>query len=265
LSKKRRRHGDFSKFILLALTKEGSLDLNELEKMKSILISRFEMVGIGFGSRIVSSFLSRFGRPAAVRSSRAKRKESKQEVDIKSECRDLQEKGLIRINQVGKYEPTTEGEEKAKEFEKALKKSADILEGQILSPSAAARNTIIVDFFLASLKLSSGIFSGSVGLLADGADAAVDTASAAIVWLGMKIKREVLGTLIVLSMMFLTGISVSYESAISIIEAFLGTLSPLAMPYLVILTEIIVLLFAWILFLYQRFVGKRNGSLVLIS
>jgi hypothetical protein len=132
------------------------------------------MVGIEFGPRIVSSLFSKFGRPAAVRSSRTKQKESKQ-VDIKSECRNLQEKSLIRTNQVCKFELTAEGEEKAKEFEKNLKKSAEILEGQILSPSATARNTVIVDFFLASLKLFSGIFSGSVGLLADGADAAVDT------------------------------------------------------------------------------------------
>jgi cation diffusion facilitator family transporter len=245
--------------------KEGSLDLDELEKMASMLVSQFEIVGIEFGSRIVSSLFSKFGRPAAARSSRAKRKENKQEVDVKSECRNLQEKGLIRMNQLCKFELTVEGREKAKEFEKNLKKSADILEGQIFSPSAAARNTVIVDFFLASLKLFSGIFSGSVGLLADGADAAVDTVSAAVVWLGMKIRREILGTLIVLLMMFITGISVGYDSIISIIEAFLGTLSPLAMPYLVIITEIIALIFALILFLYQRFVGKRNGSLVLIS
>jgi len=245
--------------------KEDPLDLNALEKMVSILVSQFEMVGTEFGTRIVSNLFSKFGRPAAARSSKDKQKESKQEVDIKSECKDLQEKSLITINQMRKFELTTEGREKATEFEKNLKKSTDILEGQILSPSAAARNTIIVDFFLASLKLLSGIFSGSVGLLADGADAAVDTVSAAVVWLGMKIKRENLGTLIVLLMMFISGISVGYDSIRSIIDAFLGTLSLLAMPYLVIITEIIALIFALVLFLYQRFVGKRNGSLVLIS
>jgi hypothetical protein len=86
-----------------------------------------------------------------------------------------------------------------------------------------------------------------------------------VVWLGMKIKRENFATLIVLLMMFITGISVGYDSIMSIKGTLLGTLSPLAMPYLVIITEIISLIFALILFLYQRFVGKRNGSLVLIS
>ena len=211
------------------------------------------------------SLFSKLRRPAATRSSRARQKDSTRDVDIKSECQNLQEKNLLTKNQSCKFELTAEGREQAIEFEKNLKKSGEILEGQVLSPSAAARNTIIVDFFLTSLKLLSGFFSGSVGLLADGADAAVDTVSAAVVWLGMKIKRENLGTLIVLLMMFISGIGVGYDSIISIIDALFGILVPLAMPYLVIIAETVALIFAMILFLYQRFVGKRNGSLVLIS
>jgi hypothetical protein len=67
LSRKRSRHGDFNKFILLALMKEDPLDLDGLEKMASILVSQFEIVGIEFGTRIVSGLFSKFGRPAAVR------------------------------------------------------------------------------------------------------------------------------------------------------------------------------------------------------
>jgi hypothetical protein len=89
--------------------------------------------------------------------------------------------------------------------------------------------------------------------------------SAAVVWLGMKIKREILGTLIILLMMFVTGISVGYDSVVSILEAFLGTLSPLDMPYLVILAEVISIIVATILFIYQRYVGNRNGNISLIS
>jgi Co/Zn/Cd efflux system component/predicted transcriptional regulator len=265
LSRKRRRHGDFYKFILLALMKKGPLNVDELENMKSVLISQFEMVGTQFGSRIVSSLFFKFGRPAAIRRSRIKQKKSDQQIDIKFECNDLQEKGFVLKNQRGKYELTAEGEEQAKEFENGLTKGANFLESQVLGPSSAVRNTFIVDLLLASLKLFSGVFSGSVGLLADGADATVDTASAAVVWLGMRIKRENFGTLIVLLMMFLTGISIAYDSIISLVEAFFRNLSPLAMPYLVIITEIIALIAAVFLFFYQRFVGKRNGSLALIS
>ena len=262
MSRKRRRHGDFGKFILLALMKEGPLDLDELEKMKSVLVSQFELVGTEFGARILSSLFSRLGRPAVTRKSRVK---SEQQIDVESECRDLQEKNFIRMNQNGKYELSAEGEEEARKFEKGLKKGAEVLENQVLNPSAVARNVVVIDFFLAALKLFSGFFSGSVGLLADGVDAVVDTVSAAVVWLGMRIKRENLGTLIVLLMIFITGIGVGYDSIISLLDALSGTLSPLTMPYLVILTEVIALIVATFLFFYQRFVGKRNGSLALIS
>jgi cation diffusion facilitator family transporter len=205
------------------------------------------------------------GRPAAIRSSKPRREKDEPEVDIHSECQKLMEEDMIHLNNADLYELTLKGEEQAKEFEENLKKGVKIFERQILSPTASARNTFIIDFFLAVLKLFTGFVSGSVGLIADGADAAIDTVSASLVWLGMKMKRELLGTVIILIMMFITGLSVGYESVISIQEALKGTLSAIVRPYLVVLTESIALIFAIILFMYQRFVGKRNGSLSLIS
>jgi cation diffusion facilitator family transporter len=245
--------------------KEGPLNLEGLERMTSIMISQFEIVGIEFGTRIVSSFFSKLGRPAAIRSSKPRREKDEPEVDIHSECQKLMEEDMIQLNNADLYELTLKGEEQAKEFEENLKKGVKIFERQILSPTASARNTFIIDFFLAVLKLFTGFVSGSVGLIADGADAAIDTVSASLVWLGMKMKRELLGTVIILIMMFITGLSVGYESVISIQEALKGTLSAIVRPYLVVLTESIALIFAIILFMYQRFVGKRNGSLSLIS
>ena len=100
----------------------------------------------------------------------------------------------------------------------------------MLSPTAAARNTVIADFFLAVMKLSAGLFSASVGLIADGADAAIDTVSASVVWAGIKFKKEFLGTLIVISMMFLTAISVGYESVTKIVDAITATIPPISLP-----------------------------------
>jgi hypothetical protein len=91
--------------------------------MASILVSQFEMVGMDFGTRIVSSLFSKFGRPATIRLNRAKQKVRQQEIDVKSECRNLQEKGLITINPTCRFELTEEGREKAAEFDKNLKKS----------------------------------------------------------------------------------------------------------------------------------------------
>jgi cation diffusion facilitator family transporter len=265
LNGRRRRHGDFHKFILLALIKEGPLNLEDLERMTSIMISQFDIIGVQFGTKIISSFFSKFGRPAAIRASKPKKEKDEPDVDINSECQKLLEDNLIRLNNSEMYELTEKGEEQAREFEKNLKKSVKTLENQILSSTAAARNTVLIDFFLATLKLSTGFISGSVGLIADGADGAVDTVSASLVWLGMKMKKELPGTLIILLMMFITGISVGYESVTSIQEVLTGSMSAIARPYLVIITESIALIFAIILYIYQRYVGKRNGSLSLIS
>ena len=135
----------------------------------------------------------------------------------------------------------------------------------LLSPTAAARNTVIVDLFLAIIKLVAGLLSGSLGLIADGADASIDTVSATIVWIGIKLKKEFLGTMIIIFMMFVTSISVGYESISKMVKFLSGSLSPISLPYLVILVEAVALLFAVLLFLYQRFIGKKFGSLALIS
>jgi len=146
-----------------------------------------------------------------------------------------------------------------------MKRALSSIRSQYLSPTAAARNTVIANFFLAIMKLSAGFFSNSVGLIADGADAATDTVSASVVWAGVKFKKELAGTLIIILMMFITASSVGYESITKIIETLTVTMQPILMPYLIIIVEGIALTAAVILHFYQRYVGKNNGSLALIS
>lgn len=178
--------------------------------MTATLTSQFMLVGTEFGTSIMSSVLSKFGRPAAVRASRPRR-EDQPEVDIRSECQTLLANDLVERNQDASYELTEKGVEQARRFETDLKNSASLLERQI-SPTVAARNTFLIDLFLAAMKLSAGVFSGSVGLIADGADAAIDTVSASLVWLGMKLKRELIGAIVILLMMFITGLGIFLAS-----------------------------------------------------
>ena len=264
MGRRRRRHGEFYKFILLALLRKGPLSLADLECMTSTLVAQFEVVGVEFGTRIVSGLFSKLGRPAVIRPNAA-RGRSGPDVDMEEKCAALAAKGLIALNDGQQYYLTAAGEAEAQRFAQQMARSVSVLERQFASPMAAARNTMIIDLVLATLKLAAGLLSGSVGLLADGADAAVDTVSAAVVWIGMKAQKEVVGTLVILVMMFVTGVSVGYESLTSILEAVAGTLTPLARPFLVMGTEAVALLFAVGLFLYQRFVGKTHGSLALIS
>lgn len=256
---KKRNHprGDTYKFILMALLKEGPLDFKELEERLTIFLSQFMILGY-------SIVPSKFWLDEDSRHRRRDRK-PKKDFDVGIECEDLIKRNKIILNKDNKFELTEEGKGEAIEITKHIEKSASRLEKNLLHPTAAARNTIVIDLFLAVMKLVAGFLSGSVGLIADGADAAIDTASATVVWIGIKFKKEFLGTLIIILMMFITAVSVGYESINKVAQFISGIVSPITMPYLVIVVEGIALICAVLLFFYQRFVGKRNGSLALIS
>lgn len=266
--KRRHEHGGFQEFILLAILKEGPLSYSELEEKVMTLISTFELSGIQFSQEITKSFLKlfyKFGlKPKPEFKPRKKKEVSIEDVGL-DQCQKLIEKGLIRINRDEKYALTDGGKIEARKFENDLKTAASVVQSQFFSITAATRNTVLADFLLALIKLSAGFLSASVGLLADGADAAIDTASALIVWVGLKLKKEVVGTFIIILMMFITAISIGYESVTKIFELITSTVEPITMPYLVIIVESVALLAVVILYIYQRYVGKRSGSLALIS
>ena len=251
----------------MTLLKEGSLNLKELEEKTLLFASNFFDLGFHFADGIVSRTVSRFGtRTSGVYYGRmTERRGGKRQLDVGLECQNLIEKSLLRLNAENMYELSEKGKRTAENLRKRLEKAAALLERQFFNSTAAAKNTVIADSFLALLKLLAGFLSGSVGLIADGADAAIDTVSATVVWIGMKVKKELLGTLIIIVMMFVTAISVGFESLTAIIEAITGTIAPISKPYLVIFVEAVSLVAAAILYLYQRFVGRRNGSLALIS
>jgi Co/Zn/Cd efflux system component/predicted transcriptional regulator len=228
------------------------------------LVTQFEIVGTEFGTRIVSGFFSKLARPAAVRSSKSRWGREEPEVNVEIECKNLLMNGSIELNNEQKYQLTDKGRSEAQEFSKKLEVGADFF-NKVLSPAAAARNTVVVDLFLAAIKLVAGLFSGSVGLLADGVDSIIDTISASAVWIGMKVRKELLGALVIILTMFVGGISIGYDSVTTVWGAINGVMTLMTMPYLVIVIEGIALVSSTSLLLYQRLVGKRNGSLALIS
>ena len=267
----RKHRGDFQKFILIVLLKEDSLSLKGLEERTFAFVYHFHGFGYSLHEGVekkIYGFLSRFGyQPEEDYSARMKkwREKHEKQINVQLECESLIEQGMLKLNEENRYELTEKGREEAEKIVKEMEKATISIRDRLLSPTATARNTVIADFFLAVMKLLAGFFSASVGLIADGADAAVDTVSASVVWAGIKFKKEFLGTLIVISMMFITAISVGYESVTKIIDAITVTIPPISMPYLVIAVEGIALVAAAILHFYQRYVGKKNGSLALIS
>jgi cation diffusion facilitator family transporter len=232
------------------LLKEGPLTIKELQEKTTALKARFTFAGEDRKYR---------------RAKRIREKRRGAYVSIEEACNSLVSQQFLCINSDARYALTDLGKAKAEHTVKTMEKGAEILEKQLLSPAATARNTLVSYACMAALKLAGGLFGGSVGLMADGADTSVDTASAGVVWLGIKFKRELLGTVAILALMFATAVTLFYQSANSIIENVQGTFVPMSMPLVVIAVEGIALLLMFTFSMYQRFVGRRSKSLALIS
>jgi cation diffusion facilitator family transporter len=265
--KNRNEHGDFHEFVLLILLKEGELGLKGLEDKTSLFISHFSLSAVHFVEKLFEKMPWPFRKLDLFRKERFDKRHKYNKIfdSLKCQCEELIREGYVRKNKDNEYELTEKGKYKAAEFKKNLEKGAYVFESQFRRPEAATRNTFIVNIFLTVIKLTTGFLSGSVGLLADGADACIDTFSAAAVWLGMKFKKELVGVAIITIMMFVTGISVGAESVSKLVQIFRGAIEPIVHPLLVILVESVAMIFALGLTFYQRYVGKSYGNFTLIS
>lgn len=192
-------------------------------------------------------------------------KRSAERMRVDAACSKLISQNLVCLTPDGKYTLTEAGRAKAEFNAQMMDRGARTLETQFLSPQAAARNTIAAYLVLAVMKLGAGLFGGSVGLVADGADTSMDTASAGVVWLGLRFKKELLGTIAIIALMFGTAATLAWNSFSSIAENVNGTFVPMSSPLLVIAVEMVALMAAFLFSYYQRFVGKRSRSLALIS
>jgi len=265
------RKSDYRKLILPILLKDGKLTLKELEERVFTYTYHFHAFGYTFHNKLLRKIckpilrLKHRAKSDSLKWAEGWRERIEEKVDVEMECKRLIEEGLIRMGEDGEYELTENGKVEAEKLAKEMAKNVTLLEKRVLSPIAAVRNTVIINACLAMMKLLTGLLSGSAGLIADGADATVDTVSASIVWVGEKIKREALGTLIIISMMFITAITIGHESITRIVNVMTTSVSPISAPYLVILVEGAALLIACFLYFYQRYVGARNGSLVLLA
>lgn len=252
----------FDKFLMMALLKEGPLDLLRLKEKSILFISLIWYLQLpDKGQPITERLLFNI---TELRSKVEDGRKSKSIHGTKAEIDKLMELGLVKFNDENKYELTEEGKEIAIKSNEKIKKWATTMDSE-LNPSITAKNTTFLDAFLALLKLGSGLVSGSMGLIADGTDATMDTVEAILVWLGIKYHRENLSTFLVIFGLFFASISVGYDSITHIIAAFYGNAQPITLPYLVIVVEMVAIMAAVFLFYYQRFVGKVSNSLTLIS
>ena len=252
----------YDKFLMMAILKEGPLSLEELWEKSILFLSLIWYQQLPEKGQPLMERL--FFKATHLRSELEDVRNDKSNHSAAVEMDKLIKKGWVDLNKDDKYELTDEGLSKAKIYEAEMKKEASMVDKE-LKPSTTAMNTTFLDAFLAVLKLGGGLISGSVGLIADGSDATMDTVEAILVWLGIKYHREKLSTILVVSGLFIAAFAVLFDSGTHLLATIGGHAEPVTLPYLVIAVEGIAILSAFFLFYYQRFVGKITNSLTLIS
>ena len=210
------------------------------------------------------NFISQFGYGPIDEKSAEKHKKNHEDIpDIDKMIKEALDRDYIILKD-NLYHLSDNGTEEVKKFE-VIFKITGWMGKNINSAEAASKNTFFIDLILAIMKLLSGFFSGSIALLADGTDAAIDTASALAVYIGIKYKKELIGAIIILIMMYFSAASIGYESVSSLINLISGSTEKLTNPGLVIVIEAICMLAAWLLTIYQRFVGRKTQNIALIT
>lgn len=251
----------YDKFLMMALLKDGPLTMEYIWEKSMLFISMIWYQQLPEkGQPVMENLFFKF---IHLRSELEDERAPKATHGAEAELQKLIDNCWVEL-EGGKYKLTTEGEIKAREYEEYMIKKALLVDKEF-TPSTTAMNTTILDALLAVLKLGGGFASGSIGLIADGTDATMDTVEAILVWLGIRYHRENLSTILVVLGLFGASISILYDAANRMLATLAGTAEPVTAPLLVIAVEGIAILAAVFLFYYQRFVGKISNSLTLIS
>ena len=140
-------------------------------------------------------------------------------------------------------------------------KSVMALFGEYISSrAAAAKLSVVVTAFLSVLKLAAGLLANSVGLVSDGIDNLADVVSSGVVYLGIKKKREFYATVFIIVLMFVVAAGLVYNSAVRLLRP-----APVEVGLLPVIAAVVSGTMCYLLYNYQRFVGRRSANMSLIS
>ncbi len=171
---------------------------------------------------------------------------------------------LVRKGFVSKegdaYSLTAEGQELAESAYRRARESEDGWTALMHSPSVASRLSVISYVFLALLKLAAGFTFRSAALVADGLDSLIDVLSASIVLLGVRFGKELMSAAFVVAVMGLLSSLIIYEGITRLMLSAVVATPPAAFGAVIVSAGV-----SYALSVYQRVVGKRGGSLALIS
>lgn len=157
------------------------------------------------------------------------------------------------------YSLTPEGRQRAEKMRSEFQTFGRWIE-RLLHPQTVSLVGLGVHVVLGVLKLIVGTISGSIGLISDGMDTAMDGLSSVLVFVGLRLNKEQVVNVVLVLLMLGVGIGAGYESVHRVfapeeVEADLLTFAAAILSGLVCL----------LLSLYQRYVATRSGQQPLIA
>ena len=172
----------------------------------------------------------------------------------------LMKLGLVEAEEDKLYRLTDAGIKEATKVGEGLQKFSHSIGTFFAKGENAAKLSVIIDLLLSILKLGVGFLSNSMALIADGFDNMVDVASAVVVFLGIKYKKELISTAFILLVMFVTVGWIGYEAVSRLIHPEIVDAGVMT-----IVAAIVSGLACYLMSVYQYAVGKKTYSLSLIS
>ncbi|MBN1835042.1 MAG: cation transporter [Spirochaetales bacterium] len=170
----------------------------------------------------------------------------------------LKDRGWV-IQEGPRFALTEEGRRKARRALAETRLARQRIEA-VASPQNVSKITLIVHLVLAALKLPAALLSGSVGLLNDAIDTLLDGASSVMVCWGLRRDREALVSRLLVVFMLGTGLFTLFEAVMRIVHR-----EPVQVEGFTFVATLVSAGVCALLWLLQRFVGLRRGSLALIT
>jgi len=189
---------------------------------------------------------------------RMERRHDRMKKRIEETLEELIERSWV-VREGERYTLTPLGREEASKPLADMHRTRALL-GKLVEPQTVSKVGLAVHWGLAALKLPAALLSGSVGLLNDATDTLLDGLSSVLVYLGLRFDRERAANVVLVLLMLGTGGFTFYEA----VRRFFVPFEP-AVDWFTFLATIFSALICLALYVYQRYVGLRSGSLALIT
>ena len=177
---------------------------------------------------------------------------------IEEAVEQLTERGWV-VREGERYALTPLGREEASKVLADMRRTGALLR-KFAQPQTVSQVGLGVHLGLAALKLPAALLSGSVGLLNDATDTLLDGLSSVLVYLGLRFDRERAVNVVLVLLMLGTGGFTFYEA----VRRFFVPFEP-EVDWFTFVATIMSALVCLALWIYQRYIGLRSGSLALIT